>query len=99
VFKRFGTREYPPTGLNTGLWMKLPLTNVPIEELVTTQEHIYIRDILGKVLKPSVSGDEFPHVVSWNGTFYLEDGHHRAVRAIIEGKNYLQARVFKIEEN
>ncbi|GMA86632.1 hypothetical protein GCM10025868_18820 [Angustibacter aerolatus] len=38
-------------------------------------------------------GDLFAHVVEWQGTMYLEDGLHRALRAALQQRPVLHARV------
>ena len=38
-------------------------------------------------------GDLFPHVVQWEGGFYLEDGVHRALRAALQQRTTIHARV------
>ena len=38
-------------------------------------------------------GDLFAHVVEWQGEYYLEDGLHRALRAALQQRNVLHARV------
>ena len=38
-------------------------------------------------------GDLFPHVVNWDGKFYLEDGVHRALRAALQQRTTIHARV------
>ena len=35
----------------------------------------------------------FPHVVQWNGGLYLEDGLHRALRAALQQRTSIHARV------
>ena len=42
-------------------------------------------------------GDLFAHVVEWQGTLYLEDGLHRALRAALQQRPVLHARVLVIE--
>ena len=41
-------------------------------------------------------GDLFAHVVDWRGVLYLEDGLHRAVRAALQQRAVLHARVLVI---
>ena len=38
-------------------------------------------------------GDLFPHVVQWEGAMYLEDGLHRALRAALQQRHQIHARV------
>ena len=41
-------------------------------------------------------GDLFAHVVQWQGEYYLEDGLHRALRAALQQRNVLHARVHTV---
>ena len=41
-------------------------------------------------------GDLFAHVVQCQGVLYLEDGLHRAVRAALQGRRVLHARVLTL---
>ncbi|NEE59518.1 type II toxin-antitoxin system VapB family antitoxin, partial [Streptomyces sp. SID8455] len=41
-------------------------------------------------------GDLFAHVVKWQGDLYLEDGLHRAVRAALQQRQVLHARVLDL---
>lgn len=41
-------------------------------------------------------GDLFAHVVEWQGTLYLEDGLHRALRAALHQRPTLHARVLSL---
>ena len=42
-------------------------------------------------------GDLFAHVVSWRGELYLEDGLHRALRAALQQRQTMHARVLDLE--
>ena len=41
-------------------------------------------------------GDLFAHVVSWQGDLYLEDGLHRALRAALQQRQTIHARVLEL---
>lgn len=41
-------------------------------------------------------GDLFAHVVSWRGELYLEDGVHRALRAALQQRQTIHARVLEL---
>jgi Arc/MetJ family transcription regulator len=43
-------------------------------------------------------GDLFAHVVEWRGTLYLEDGLHRALRAALQQRHVLHARVLSLPD-
>ena len=42
-------------------------------------------------------GDLFPHVVQYQGTLYMEDGLHRAVRTALHQRTAIHARVLVID--
>ena len=42
-------------------------------------------------------GDLFAHVVLWRGELYLEDGLHRALRAALQQRQTLHARVLEVK--
>jgi len=86
-------RPYPTTGLSTKLWMEtVPVRGVPLGNLYLTQNGILIEALFRT--SGSYSGDEYPHVVLWAGSYYLEDGHHRVVAAALSRQQSVYARVF-----
>ena len=89
------SRPYPDHGrVTTRDWASVPPRLVRIDELVTTKR---ILD-LGQVLADDSTfyGDLFAHVVQWQGTLYLEDGLHRALRAALAQRPTLHARVLVV---
>jgi len=42
-------------------------------------------------------GDLFAHVVSWRGELYLEYGLHRALRAALQQRQTMHARVLDLK--
>ena len=42
-------------------------------------------------------GDLFAHVISWQGDYYLEDGLHRALRAALQQRQTMHARVLELK--
>lgn len=90
-------RTYPPTGLTTARWQALPAEQVRISDLVTTQGHLRIEALITGSLRPG--SDPLPNVVLHDGCLYLEDGHHRVVRALLAGHDYITARVYRREGN
>jgi hypothetical protein len=67
---------------------------VKIGDLIATQPGIYFH---GLDRDHHVGGDRYPHVINWAGHLYLEDGHHRALRAALNGEATITARVLTIE--
>lgn len=92
IFKRVGdSRPYPDHGLSTSGWAALPPRTVRLDELVTTKDTLQLVALLNE--DSTFFGDLFAHVVEWNGDLYLEDGLHRALRAALQQRNVLHARV------
>lgn len=74
-------RPYPPTGLTTARWAaEVPARNVEFTDLWLTQPGVNVLALFG--LSDRIS-DQFPHVVTWQGLHFLEDGHNRLVRAAL----------------
>jgi hypothetical protein len=95
VFKSIDLEVILPTeNMPTSKWMEISPSYVSISELIATQHGVYFHALYDTV--ESYSGDPLPHVVSWNGKLYLEDGHSRATRAMMRGWNLLQVRVLEI---
>ena len=94
MFKRIVSREngtpWPPTGMNTEKWRTLPLNQFPISELIAMQDGVYFHALAEDYVHMH---DDWPHVVLWNGEAYLEDGHHRVVKALLRGEEFIVARV------
>ena len=80
--------------MTTALWLSLPAREVIIAELIATQPGLLLHALTGE--PTSHSGDVLPHVIAWQGALYLEDGHHRAARALLAGQLRMTARVLDI---
>jgi len=92
IFKRVGEgRPYPDHGLSSKAWAALPPRQVRLDELVTTKDTLQLAALLDE--DSTFYGDLFAHVVEWRGEYYLEDGLHRALRAALQQRNVLHARV------
>ncbi|MCK5928056.1 MULTISPECIES: type II toxin-antitoxin system VapB family antitoxin [unclassified Nocardioides] len=92
IFKRVGDgRPYPEHGLSSGDWAALPPRQVRLDELVTTKDTLWLGTLLDE--DSTFYGDLFAHVVDWHGELYLEDGLHRALRAALQQRPVLHARV------
>ncbi|HQR27746.1 MAG TPA: type II toxin-antitoxin system VapB family antitoxin [Nocardioides sp.] len=92
IFKRIGEgRPYPDHGLDPRAWAKLPPRQVRLDQLVTTKDTLHLAALLDE--DSTFYGDLFAHVVQWQGELYLEDGLHRALRAALQQRNVLHARV------
>lgn len=96
IFKRVGEgRPYPEHSLSTKEWAAVPPRQVRLDELVTTKDTLQLSSLLDE--DSTFFGDLFAHVVEWRGDLYLEDGLHRALRAALQQRNVLHARVIRME--
>ena len=97
IFKAVGDgRPYPDHGLETPKqWAEVPPRQVRLDELVTTKRTLDLTALLAD--DSTFYGDLFAHVVQYKGIMYLEDGLHRAVRAALQQRAILHARVLVIE--
>jgi len=92
IFKRVGEgRPYPDHGLSSKGWAAVPPRQVRLDDLVTTKDTLQLAALLDE--DSTFYGDLFAHVVEWRGEYYLEDGLHRALRAALQQRNVLHARV------
>ncbi len=88
-------KPYPPHGLSTKDWSKIPPRQVRLDELVTIKKVLELDSLLAA--ESTFFGDLFPHAVQWHGVLYLEDGLHRAVRSALRNRTILHARVFELD--
>ena len=97
IFKAVGDgRPYPAHGLETARdWADVPPRMVRLDELTTTKRNLDLAALLSE--DSTFSGDLFAHVVQWEGELYLEDGLHRALRAALQQRPALHARVLVID--
>ncbi len=97
IFKAVGEgRPYPDHGLSTPKdWAQVPPRQVRLDELVTTKRTLNLDSLLSD--DSTFFGDLFAHVVQYKGVMYLEDGLHRAVRAALQQRPVLHARVLVVD--
>jgi Arc/MetJ family transcription regulator len=69
---------------------------VRIDELVTTKREMDLDRVMTE--DSTYFGDLFAHVVQWRGELYLEDGLHRALRAALQQRPMLHARVLELDD-
>jgi Arc/MetJ family transcription regulator len=67
----------------------------PDHGLVTTKRTLDLAQLLAE--DSTFYGDLFAHVVEWEGTLYLEEGLHRALRAALAQRATLHARVLVLD--
>jgi len=98
IFKGVGDgRPYPAHGLTTAKqWAEVPPRQVRLDDLVTTKRTLSLDALLAD--DSTFYGDLFAHVVQYKGVMYLEDGLHRAVRAALQQRPVLHARVLVMDD-
>ena len=97
IFKAVGdSRPYPDHGRTTARqWSEVAPRQVRLDELVTTKRVLDLDALLSE--DSTFYGDLFAHVVEWRGVLYLEDGLHRALRAALQQRPVLHARVLVVD--
>ena len=96
IFKRVGEeRPYPDHGYKAKDWSVLPPRQVRLDELVTTKGTLDLNALLDE--DSTFYGDLFAHVVEYKGELFLEDGLHRALRAALQQRLVLHARVLVMD--
>ncbi|QAY16195.1 hypothetical protein SEA_SONALI_83 [Arthrobacter phage Sonali] len=91
IISRDEGEPWGETGMTSQKWQEVPARSFLISDLIATQPGVLLH-ALAEDHQGSHSGDHLAHVVEWEGRFYLEDGHHRAVRARLNGSPRLLAR-------
>jgi Arc/MetJ family transcription regulator len=97
IFRAVGDgRPYPAHGLESARdWADVPPRMIRLDELVTTKRTLDLATLLSE--ESTFYGDLFAHVVQWKDTLYLEDGLHRALRAALQQRPALHARVLELD--
>ena len=96
LFKSVGDgRPYPEHATSQRECAKVPPRQVRLDQLVTTKRTLDLAALLAE--DSTFYGDLFAHVVAWHGELYLEDGLHRALRAALQQRTVLHARVLELE--
>jgi Arc/MetJ family transcription regulator len=97
IFKKVGEgRPYPDHGKKTPRDpADVPPRLVRLEQPATTKRTLDLGHLLAE--DSTFYGDLFAHVVEGEGTLYLEDGLHRALRAALQQRPTLHARVLVLD--
>ena len=96
IFKRVQDgRLYPDHGLTARDWANVAPRTIRLDELTTTKKELALDRLLDE--DSTFYGDLFAHVVEWQGDLYLEDGLHRALRAALQQRPALHARVLVLD--
>ena len=98
IFKAVGdSRPYPDHGYASARdWAQIPPRMIRLDLLTTTRSSLDLHNLLAE--DSTFYGDLFPHVVSWRGKLFLEDGLHRAVRAALQQRPTIHARVLELKD-
>lgn len=96
IFKRVGEeRPYPQHGYVQRQWAAIAPQQIRLDQLVTTKRTLDLEQLLED--DSTFYGDLFAHVILWNGDYYLEDGLHRALRAALQQRQTMHARVLELK--
>lgn len=87
-------RPYPDHELSQAQWAAIAPTQVRLDDLTTTKTTLDLETLLDD--DSTYFGDLFAHVVGWKGELFLEDGLHRALRAALQQRTMMHARVHTI---
>lgn len=97
IFKRVGHgRPYPEHGFTSRDWASVPPTQVRLGDLITTKATLDLSNLLDE--DSTFFGDLFAHVVRYQSELYLEDGLHRALRAALQQRTVLHARILEVRD-
>ena len=92
-------RTYPHEAANVlrnEYWNKLPVSEVPITELIPTQSDVAIEHIV-RILN-GIKEDEHVKAVRHKDKLYLHDGHHRWLIALLRGDKNIKVHVWSKEQ-
>lgn len=91
---------YGSTGLTSQRWIdEVGVVYLDIDSLVATQPGVLLHALKDNYpdLSPH-SGDIYPHIVEYRGVRYVEDGHHRIVRRLVQGYPGMLVRYLNLDE-
>ena len=88
-------RPYPEHGFSVKNWAQIPPQQVPLANLITTTTVVDVARLLSD--DPTLPGDLFPHAVRWCGELFLEEGLHRALRAVLHQRTTLNVRILDLD--
>ena len=78
------------SGQTSASWLLVPVRVVSIKNLIATQPGLLFEALITPTLP--IGGDPLPHVIEFEGKQYLEDGHHRVIRAAMRGRTHVVVR-------
>lgn len=91
-------RPYPETGLTTQRWKtEVRPSLIRFKSIWLTQEGVAILSLFD-IPSSHSADDRYPHVVYFNGMYFLENGHSRIVRMALADKFASLARIWMTHE-
>ena len=90
-------RPYPEPQLTQEQWGEFAPRQIRLDELSTIKSTLDLNTLLAT--DSTFFGDLFAHVIRYKGELYLENGLHRAVRAALQGRTSLHARIYEIQDS
>ena len=97
IFKSvLDSRPYPEPDLSQDQWGQFAPRQIRLDELSTIKSTLDLNALLAS--DSTFFGDLFAHVIRYKGELYLENGLHRAVRAALQGRTSLHARIYEIAD-
>lgn len=88
-------KPYPDHGYTQRQWAEIAPVQIKLDALTTTKRQLDLDALLDE--DSTFYGDLFAHVVHWQGEYYLEDGLHRALRAALQQRQTVHARVLELK--
>jgi ParB-like nuclease domain len=79
-------------GWTPSSWRRAPCKQVPVGRLVSTNRGGYLSERRAARYARRRGGEDIC-VIAHEGRYYIADGHHRAVAAMMRGENTITARV------
>lgn len=79
-------------GWTASSWRRAPRKRVPVTRLVATNRGGYLNESRAAKYARTGGGADI-YVVEHGGRYYIADGHHRAVAAMMRGEKSITARV------
>lgn len=96
IFKSVGdVRPYPEHGYSAADWSRVPIRQMRLADITTTRRLVDLEVLLAD--DSTFYGDLYIHVVKHGNSYYLEDGTHRAVRAALQQRLVIHARVLDLD--
>lgn len=88
------SRLFNSEGMTTDKWKLISPTEVLIADIRPSQSYVSIQALIDLHLNQWFNQrDIYPHIVKQDDIWWLEDGHHRYVRALLRDQLMLTCRV------